>query len=260
MNIIWKEEENKMIKRYTDYMNSNQTSISNLKKEFSKQGENVIIPLKMQDFITKKINEIRENKTIFYLELIKKIMNENNGIIKTSMLEPLNISRNYIQMLEKSGEIEKIDRGIYIIKNVMQDDFYIFQQKHKKIIYSHMTALYFYGMTEEIPYNYSVTVPVGYHNADVNSSCYVFYANEKNYNLGISNVKTPNGNIIRAYDLERCICDIIKSKNRMDFEQVKKSVIAYVKNKNKDLVKLSKYAKQMNISKEVMEMVGMYYE
>ena len=73
-------------------------------------------------------------------------------------------------------------------------------------------------------------------------------------------METPNGNKVRAYDKERCICDIIKSKGRMDLEQVKKSVKQYIRSKDKNVAKLSDYAKRMGISEKVMEMVSLYYE
>lgn len=78
--------------------------------------------------------------------------------------------------------------------------------------------------------------------------------------MGIVEVETPNGNKVRAYDKERCICDIIKSKGRMDLEQVKKSVKQYIRSKDKNVAKLSDYAKRMGISEKVMEMVSLYYE
>ncbi len=62
------------------------------------------------------------------------------------------------------------------------------------------------------------------------------------------------------YDLERSICDIIRSKKRLDMEQVKKSVRRYVASSRKNILKLQKYAKAMGIYNEVMDFVGMYYE
>ena len=136
------------------------------------------------------------------------------------------------------------------------DDYY--QAKYKKAIFSHMNALYFYGMTEEFPYNYTVTVPQSYHVDTVNEKCNVFYVSDDMLELGMCKVKTPNGGIVRAYDIERSICDIIKYKNRMDLEQVKKAIRQYMKNKNKDMNKLSEYSKKMGINEQVMEMVGMF--
>ena len=123
-----------------------------------------------------------------------------------------------------------------------------------------MNALYFYGMTEEFPYNYTVTVPQNYHVDTVNEKCNVFYVSDDIYEIGIVEVETPNGNKVRAYDKERCICDIIRSKGRMDPEQVKKSIKQYIQSRDKNIVKLSDYAKKMGISEKVMETVGVYYE
>ena len=88
----------------------------------------------------------------------------------------------------------------------------------------------------------------------------MFYVSEDIYELGITEVKTPMGNKVRVYDIERCICDIIRSKNRMDSEHVKYSIRAYLKRKDKDLVKLSNYANQMGIKKEVMNYIEVFYE
>ena len=187
-------------------------------------------------------------------------MNSNNGMLSTRMIEPLNISRQYLSIMENNNDIEKVSRGIYLSPNAFEDSYFSFQQKYKKAIFSHMNALYFYGMTEEFPYNYTVTVPQSYHVDTVNEKCNVFYVSDDIYELGIVEIETPNGNKVRAYDKERCICDIIRSKGRMDSEQVKKTIKQYMQSRDKDMAKLSEYSKNMGINKKVMEMVGGYYE
>ena len=193
-------------------------------------------------------------------DTIKQIMNTNNGMISTRMIEPLNISRQYLSIMENNNDIEKVSRGIYLSPNAFEDSYFSFQQKYKKAIFSHMNALYFYGMTEEFPYNYTVTVPQSYHVDTVNEKCNVFYVSDDIYELGIVEIETPNGNKVRAYDKERCICDIIRSKGRMDSEQVKKTIKQYMQSRDKDIAKLSEYSKKIGINKKVMEMVGGYYE
>ena len=205
------------------------------------------------------INYPNEQSKIF-TDTIKQIINTNNGMLSTRMIEPLNISRQYLSIMEKNKDIEKISRGIYLSPNVFEDSYFSFQQKYKKAIFSHMNALYFYGMTEEFPYNYTVTVPQSYHVDTVNEKCNVFYVSDDIYEIGVTEVETPSGNKVRAYDKERCICDIIRSKGRMDPEQVKKSVKQYIESKDKNIAKLSDYAKRMGISEKVMEMVGIYYD
>ena len=193
-------------------------------------------------------------------DTIKQIMNTNNGMLSTRMIEPLNISRQYLSIMQNNNDIEKVSRGIYLSPSAFEDSYFSFQQKYKKAIFSHMNALYFYGMTEEFPYNYTITVPQSYHVDTVNEKCNVFYVSDDIYELGVVEIETPNGNKVRAYDKERCICNIIRSKGRMDSEQVKKTIKQYMQSRDKDIAKLSEYSKKMGINKKVMEMVGGYYE
>ena len=195
-----------------------------------------------------------------YIDIMKQIMRANNGMLSVRMIEPLNISRQYLSIMENNNDIEKISRGIYLSPSTFEDSYFSFQQKYKKAIFSHMNALYFYGMTEEFPYQYTVTVPQSYHVNTVNEKCNVFYVSDDIYEMGVVEVETPSGNKVSVYDKERCICDIIRSKGRMDSEQVKKTMKQYIQSKDKNVAKLSDYAKRMGIIEKVMEMVNVYYE
>ena len=207
------------------------------------------------DRMLNQVNNFKKNypdqKGNIYTDIIKQLININNGILLTSMLEPLNISRNYLSILEKNNEIERVSRGIYVSSNIFEDSYYTFQQKYKKAIFSHMNALYFYDLTEEFPHNYTITVPRGYHVDKLNKSCNIFYVSKDIYKLGLIEAKTPSGNIVKAYDIERCICDIIKDKGRMDLEQVKKVIKKYLERPNKNIAKLQEYAQKMNINNRV---------
>ena len=273
ININYKID-NDILKKYVKAINSIDKPMNQIKKQLnqmtkqkqkvSKSFKNTNEQLKniktMSDTIKNISAKFPSKQGKIFTDVIKQIMSTNNGMLSTKMIEPLNISRQYISIMEKNNEIEKISRGIYLSPTTFEDSYFLFQQKYKKAIFSHMNALYFYGMTEEFPYNYTVTVPQRYHVNMVNEKCNVFYVSDDIYELGLTEVLTPNGNKVKAYDKERCICDIIRSKGRMDSEQVKKTIKQYVKSKDKNIAKLSNYAKKMNISEKVIEMVGVYYE
>ncbi len=236
--------DNKIIKDYIETFNS-----INFKMEEIKKHDISKIIEQFYSSFPKKKNKIMT-------DVIKQIIKVNNGVIFTKMLEPLNISRQYLNELEKNNIIERISRGIYVSTDSFIDDFYIFQSQYKKAIFSHMNALYFYNLTEEIPYNFTITIPQSYHIDKLNEKCNIFYVSDDIYKLGLTEVKTLNGNIVKVYDRERCICDIIRSINRMDYEQVKKTIKNYVNSKEKNLSKLSLYSKEMGINKKVMKMVS----
>ena len=270
--------DSNVLKNYVNAINSIKAPMNQIKKQLDQLSK----PMKeMSNSINKSMKPIQEElKSIntmssaikellikypneqakILTDTIKQIMNTNNGMLSTRMIEPLNISRQYLSIMENNNDIEKVSRGIYLSPNAFEDSYFSFQQKYKKAIFSHMNALYFYGMTEEFPYNYTVTVPQSYHVDTVNEKCNVFYVSDDIYELGIVEIETPNGNKVRAYDKERCICDIIRSKGRMDSEQVKKTIKQYMQSRDKDMAKLSEYSKNMGINKKVMEMVGGYYE
>ena len=58
---------------------------------------------------------------------------------------------------------------------------------------------------------------------------------------------------MKVYDIKRCICDIIRSKNRIGMEHVKYSVREYIKRKDEDLIKLSLYMKKWEVKEVVMD-------
>ena len=71
--------------------------------------------------------------------------------------------------------------------------------------------------------------------------------------LGLTTIESPFGMEIKIYDIERTICDIIKSKKKMDIEIFTKALQKYSKIKTKDLNKLMRYAKKLNVDKKVRE-------
>lgn len=205
----------------------------------------------------KKLNEFKEESNI---EIIESIMKMNNGYVTSKELDNLGVHRMYLNSMWKKGLVEKVAPGIYIDINKIEDNYYVFNLSMPNTIYSHMTALYFHGLSIKAPNDkYDVTVRKNYNSKNLKKH-EVFYVPNNVYELGLTEVKTPMGNKVRVYDIERCICDIIKSKKRMDLEHIKYSIRAYLKRKDKDLVKLSNYAKEMGIKEEVMNYIEVFYE
>ena len=73
-------------------------------------------------------------------DTIKQI---NNGMLSTRMIEPLNISRQYLSIMQNNNDIEKVSRGIYLSPSAFEDSYFSFQQKYKKAIFSHVMLYIF---------------------------------------------------------------------------------------------------------------------
>lgn len=203
---------------------------------------------------------LKEFKDKSNIEIIQELMKKNNGYITSKELDMFDIHRMYLSIMQQKKMIEKVSPGIYIDSNKIEDNYYVFSLSMPNAIYSHMIALYFHGLSIKVPYDiYDVTVKRSYNSVHLKKHN-VFYVDNDDYELGLTEVETPMGNKVKAYDIERCICDIIRSKNRMDSAHIKYSVKEYVKRKDKDLVKLSSYAEKLGIKEVVMDYVGMMYE
>lgn len=176
----------------------------------------------------------------------------NNGYLTTKDVIEHNIPRIYLSRLIDEHIIERVSRGIYIKSNDIPDDMVVFQNKSKNAIYSHMTTLYLYGLSNRIPIKYDITVNQGYNGTlQRDNNVNLFYIKRDLLNLGLTTYMLDTGYEIKVYDLERTICDIIKNKNRLDQEVVNKAIRKYFYSNNKNVFKLYEYAKKLKIYDKV---------
>lgn len=207
-----------------------------------------------------KDKNIQKLRTEFYEDEIKGLMEANNGYVTSKIITELGIHRMYLNMMVEKKIIERVGNGVYLDVNKIEDTYYIFSISTPNVIFSHMTALYFHELSIKAPNDkWDISIKNKYHNPKI-SKHNIFYVNDKFYTLGLTEVETPMGNKVKAYDIERCICDIIRSKNRMDLEHVKYAIRKYLKRKDKNLNKLSDYAEKFGIKEEVMDYIEVFYE
>ena len=177
-----------------------------------------------------------------------------NGYLTTKDVTDNNIPRFYLTKLMKESKIERVSRGVYIKKNELVDEFVILQSKSKNAIYSNTTALYLHGFSNRIPIKYDITINSGYNGSlQKEKNVNLFYTKRELLKLGVINYKLDSGNIIRVYDLDKTICDIIKNKKKIDAEIFNKAIKEYFYSKKKNTLKLYEYAKKMNIYNKVRD-------
>lgn len=189
------------------------------------------------------------------MEYESKILNLfKNGYLTTKDVTDNNIPRAYLTKLIKENKIERVSRGVYIKKNELVDEFVILQSKSKNAIYSNTTALYLHGFSNRIPIKYDITINSGYNGSlQKEDNVNLFYTKRELLELGVIDYKLDSGNIIRVYDLDKTICDIIKNKKKIDAEIFNKAIREYFYSKKKNTLKLYEYAKKMNIYNKVRD-------
>lgn len=180
----------------------------------------------------------------------------SNGYITNKEAENLGVNSTFLSNLVNDKKIERVGNGIYKLPNYPIDDFYILSKSSNRMCFSHATALYLHNMSDRIPLVYDITVPYNYNgNLLNNKNVTLRYVKDDIFPIGMIDIKTINGLTVKCYDLERTICDIIRDKNHMDKEIYSKALKEYAKNKNKDILKLIKYAQKLNVEDQVVELM-----
>ena len=185
-----------------------------------------------------------------YMTELTAIAKTHGGIIETKIAAQRGISKAMLYKLCKEEKIHRIVKGQYILPEDMQDELLAISNRSERIIFSHETALYLHGISDRTPFEHTVTAPSGcIPSAAIKSECKVYYIKPELFELGKTMLRTPAGNDVPAYDLERTICDVIRSRNKLGTETFLAALKLYAANPKKKLNQLNTYAKQMRVEK-----------
>lgn len=189
-----------------------------------------------------------------FYDKILKIVKKNNGYVTTKEVVKNGINKTFLTNMVKNGKLVRISRGYYGLPDYIEDEYYKIASKSKNARFSMATALYLHNLSDRTPLVYNVTLPFGYSGVlQKEKKVILNFVKRELLDLGVIEITSPFGMKIKVYDIERTICDIIKNKNKMDAEIFSKALKEYAKSKNKNLSKLTKYARAMNIEKKVSE-------
>ena len=184
-----------------------------------------------------------------YMTELAAIANKNGGIIETKTAAQRGISKAMLYKLCKAEKIHRIVKGQYVLPEDMQDELLSISRRSGKVIFSHETALFLHGISDRTPFEHTVTAPSGcIPSAAIKAECKVYYIKPELFELGKTMLETPAGNSVPCYDLERTICDVIRSRNKIGTETFLSALKQYAVSPKKDLNRLDEYARQMRVS------------
>ncbi len=185
-----------------------------------------------------------------YMTELTAIAKSHGGIIETKIAAQHGISKAMLYKLCKEDKIHRIVKGQYILPDDMQDELLSISNRSERVIFSHETALYLHGISDRTPFEHTVTAPSDcIPSAAIKAECKVYYIKPVLFELGKTTLRTPAGNNVPAYDLERTVCDVIRSRNKLGTETFLLALKLYAASPKKDLNKLYSYAKQLRVEK-----------
>ena len=181
---------------------------------------------------------------------LQSVLKQNGGIVTTAQANEAGVSNERMRLLVQSGDLERVTTGVYVLPDEFADKMYIAQLRRSKIIYSHETALFLHELTDRDPISYMVTVPTGYNPTRLREDGFtVFTIKRELHEIGVTKLTTMFGNSVVVYDLERTICDCLRSRNDLDIAVVTDAIKGYAKRKDKNLNKLMQMAETFQVTK-----------
>ena len=69
------------------------------------------------------------------------------------------------------------------------------------------------------------------------------------HETGITTMQTPFGHSVPVYDMERTICDLLRSRNNIEMQVFQDALKQYARRKDKNLRTLMKYASMFHVEK-----------
>ena len=187
------------------------------------------------------------------MDTLKEYIQENL-VITNKEAEELGYTRHSLSELTKCGQLERLKPGLYQLKGKVIDDFVLISSNSNRIVFSHQTALYLHDLSDRPPNVFHISVPQGYNASHIKKryeDLQVHYVKKDLYVLGKTEIKSPQGNLIPVYDIERTICDIIIERKKIDKQIFTEALKRYFKSPNKNLRRLIKYSRLFKIEDEI---------
>ena len=186
------------------------------------------------------------------MQAIVDLAEANGGLVTTSQVVDAGIPRARISDMVKAGELERVQRGVYCLADAWEDEFLAAQLRFPKGIFSDGTSLYLHGFTDRTPFALTMTFPRSYRATKAREAgVEVRTCADDVLELGLAAVRTPYGNEVRAYDLERTLCDVVRGRRVVDTQVVNPAMKQYARSDGKDVRKLLGYARALGVERKI---------
>lgn len=176
----------------------------------------------------------------------------NNGYITATQITSAGLPRRLLSDAVRTGTLVQIERGLYALPETWEDPFYVAQHRFARGVFSDDTALFLHGMTDRAPFSLTMTFPRTYNASHARAAEITCRSCADDVlSLGLTEVLTEYGNRVRPYDLERSLCDLVRSQSAVDIQLVNPAFRAYVRRTDRNPAKLLQYARKLGTEKKI---------
>ena len=192
-------------------------------------------------------------------ELMAGKLSTDKQYYSTQELHDSGFSYYKITKLTDSGQLIKMNRSMYENTSYQgdSDDFSTVSVYIPKGVICMLSAARFYGLTDYLPD--AVDVAIGrtmkVSTRPVNPPVNIWFFPDDRYKTCIKEEEI-SGRIIRIYDIEKTVVDILYYRNKTGIEETREILTNYLRRSDRDLVKLHDLAQQLGCGR----ILGTYLE
>ena len=191
---------------------------------------------------------ISMKKYMIQSERLDLLLHECEGIIQTFQVLNNGISKSVFYAYVKERGLEQAAHGVYVSPDTWTDAMYLLHLRCGQAVFSHETALFFHDLTDREPLKYTITVRTGYNPSRLQEDGFQVYTVKKDlHEIGIIAMQTSFGHSVPVYDMERTICDLLRSRKNVEMQVFQDALKQYAKRKDKNLRMLMKYAAMFHV-------------
>lgn len=175
---------------------------------------------------------------------------QSHSILTVGLAEKAGLTKFKFYKFLKDNGYEQVSRGMYVAQDEWVDELQMLHQRCPQGVFSHDEAFYYHGLTDREPLVHTLTMYTGYNAHRLTADGHKVYTVKKELlEVGKITVVDNCGNEIPMYDLERTICDLIRSRSSIEIQDFNSVLKNYVTRKDKDINRLMEYAKLFRVDR-----------
>lgn len=180
------------------------------------------------------------------MKQVNSILNEDSGFISTRGMS--DSERRLVYEAAEDGGIYKIRNGVYATPDALADTMVDIEKVVPNGILCWWSAWSIYGLTTQIPNAYYVAIEA---KRKVRLPSYpefqlVYQANPR-LSIGVTE-RDIEGYRVRIYDIERCVCDAIRLRNKIGIDVMAEILRTYLARPDRYISKLMSYAQPLRVA------------
>ena len=202
----------------------------------------------------------REEKKVYELEAIQKLIDEHQGLVRTAEITALGIDYRRILAFLEDGSLRRVKNGYYTIGTPGYSEEQLIEALYPDGVFTMETALYCYGYLSQRPAHWSIAISKNVSKSRFKIEYPImvpYYSEPKVLTMGVGTTERF-GKTMQIYTKDRLICEVLKYEDKMERADFRKGVLSYIEDEEKDVEALMDFARERKVLRKVQSMIGVW--